>query len=77
MAAISFGHDHKSGFHVYDASRQRHTTNFISYIIFHGYDLSRGGNAFAKDCIDNQPRDDQANEVPVLDPNKVLCKRHQ
>jgi len=34
--------------------------------------LSRGGNAFAKDRIDDQPRDDETNEVPVLDANKIL-----
>ena len=60
-----------------DVSKQRYPTDIISRIIFHGYDinLSRGGDAFAKDCIDDQPRDDQADEVPVLDPNKILCKR--
>ena len=50
--------------------------SYVSHIIFRIYDidLSRGGNALAKYGIDDQPRDDETNEVPVLDPNKVLCK---
>ena len=49
--------------------------DIISHLYqIYNIDLSRGGNALAKDCIDDQPRDDEANEIPVLDPNKILCK---